>query len=294
MLWKAIFFVLLAVVLGLLWQHEDYRNMLILEIDAARTSLNLFTSRYEGWQVVFMSCGVTLMLSCLLSFLFQDNIYTLRQRATKFCFKFVRKLPGVESKIKREIGKSMLTVEKESFSHQSSETYRTELPEKGFTHNEVMKEIAKIDKIASVEWDEGWVSGGLYYSSPELTKLTAAVFEKYVWSNPLHVGVFPQVCKMEAEVVQWTVNLFNGSEDACGVMTSGGTESIILAMRAYREVGYLRGIKYPEIVCPSTAHCAFSKAADYFRMKITLVRLVMGVGCVVAVKDMCAYCNPMC
>lgn len=271
MLWKAVFFSLLAVVLGLLWQHEEYRRMLVLEIKTARTFMNEFTARYEGWLVVFVSCGVTLMLSCTLSFLFEDNIYTLRQRASRFFFRNLRRLPGIGTKINKEVSKTLVKMEKESFSPKPGETYRTELPKKGLTHEEVMKEVTEVEKLVDIDWEKGYVSGGLYYSSPELTKLTTAVFEKYVWTNPLHMEVFPQLRKMEAEVVQWTVNLFNGGKEGCGVMTSGGTESIMLAMRSYREVGYRRGIKYPEIVCPLSVHCAFSKAAEYFRMKITMV-----------------------
>ena len=271
MLWKALFFSLLAIVAALLWQHEEHRARILQELDNARTSINGWTSRYEGWQVVFLSCGVTLMLSSLLSFFYADHILTPRQRLSRFFFKMFRKIPGVQGKIKREIGKSIANMEKENFSPKPGETFRTELPKKGFTHDQVMKEITNMDKLANIEWSKGWVSGGLYNSSPELTKLGTAVFEKYAWSNPLHLDVFPQVCKMEAEVVQWTVKIFNGSSETCGVMTSGGTESIMLAMRAYRGIGYERGIKYPEIVCPSTAHSAFRKAADYFRMKITQV-----------------------
>jgi len=40
---------------------------------------------------------------------------------------------------------------------------------------------------------------------------------------------------MEAEVIRWTLNLYNGDKDTCGILTSGGTESITLAMLAYRE-----------------------------------------------------------
>ena len=49
-------------------------------------------------------------------------------------------------------------------------------------------------------------------------------------SNPLHPDVFPFVRKMEAEVVQMCCAMFHGGEEACGTMTSGGTESILMAV----------------------------------------------------------------
>ena len=49
-------------------------------------------------------------------------------------------------------------------------------------------------------------------------------------------------------------------------MSSGGTESILLAIKAYRDYArQVKGIKYPEIVCPTSAHAAFVKASQIFR-----------------------------
>jgi sphinganine-1-phosphate aldolase len=77
---------------------------------------------------------------------------------------------------------------------------------------------------------------------------------------------------MEAEVVAMTLSLFHGPPGACGTMTSGGTESILMAVRAYREDGLRRrGIREPELVIAATAHAAFDKAADYFRVRLRKV-----------------------
>jgi sphinganine-1-phosphate aldolase len=53
-------------------------------------------------------------------------------------------------------------------------------------------------------------------------------------SNPLHIDEFIYVTQMEAEIIRWTVDLYRGDDEACGILTSGGTESIILGMLAYR------------------------------------------------------------
>jgi len=49
------------------------------------------------------------------------------------------------------------------------------------------------------------------------------------------MDTFGYILRMEAEIIRWTLNIYNGDENSCGIMTSGGTESIILAMLAYRE-----------------------------------------------------------
>jgi len=77
---------------------------------------------------------------------------------------------------------------------------------------------------------------------------------------------------MEAEIIRWTLNLYNGNSEACGVVTSGGTESILLSMLAYKiQASKERGITTPNIVCSDTAHIAFDKAGFYFDIEVRRV-----------------------
>ncbi|KAL1460487.1 hypothetical protein WDU94_012467 [Cyamophila willieti] len=79
---------------------------------------------------------------------------------------------------------------------------------------------------------------------------------------------------MEAEVIKMVARLFSGGPETCGSMTSGGTESIMMACKAYRDYAREeRGVSLPEIVLPVTAHPAFDKAANYFGMKIRHIPL---------------------
>jgi len=58
---------------------------------------------------------------------------------------------------------------------------------------------------------------------------------------------------LQAEVVQMCCNIFNGDAQTCGTMTSGGTESICMAMKTYRDwAKQTKGIQYPEIVKPTS------------------------------------------
>ncbi|KAF2211590.1 hypothetical protein CERZMDRAFT_90943 [Cercospora zeae-maydis SCOH1-5] len=78
---------------------------------------------------------------------------------------------------------------------------------------------------------------------------------------------------MEAEVVAMTLGLFHAPSDTgAGVTTSGGTESILVAVLAARQKAYHeRGVTEPEMILPKTAHTAFRKAGDYFKIKMHLV-----------------------
>lgn len=88
-------------------------------------------------------------------------------------------------------------------------------------------------------------------------------------TNPLHMDEFHYVTQMEAEIIRWTLDLYNGDKNACGISTSGGTESIILAMLAYKvQCQREKGVTKPNIVCSETAHAAFDKAGFYFSIEI--------------------------
>lgn len=82
--------------------------------------------------------------------------------------------------------------------------------------------------------DGSQVSGTIYVGGEDYesyTKLMTKAYGMFAWTNPLHAGVFPGVRQMEAEVIAMVCNLFNGGSDACGAMSSGGTESILLSVK---------------------------------------------------------------
>jgi glutamate/tyrosine decarboxylase-like PLP-dependent enzyme len=66
-------------------------------------------------------------------------------------------------------------------------------------------------------------------------------------------------------------DLLHGGPEAAGFMTTGGTESLLLAVKAARGHGKARGVTAPEMVLPTTAHAAFEKAADYFGVRAVRV-----------------------
>lgn len=79
---------------------------------------------------------------------------------------------------------------------------------------------------------------------------------------------------MEAEVVRMIATLFHGGSETCGTMTTGGTESIVMACKAYRDFAReTRGVEQPNIVMPHTAHPAFDKGAQYFGMSVRLAKV---------------------
>lgn len=70
----------------------------------------------------------------------------------------------------------------------------------------------------------------------------------YSYENLLHPDVFYSARFIESELIKIGVELFHGPKDTgCGISTSGGTESILMAMMSYRNIGLKKGIKWPEM-----------------------------------------------
>jgi glutamate/tyrosine decarboxylase-like PLP-dependent enzyme len=81
----------------------------------------------------------------------------------------------------------------------------------------------------------------------DLEKVIVAAYQRYCVSNPIHPDVFPAVRKMEAEIVAMCLRMYN-NPDGAGAMTSGGTESIIMAIKTHRDWAHaVKGITEPEM-----------------------------------------------
>jgi glutamate/tyrosine decarboxylase-like PLP-dependent enzyme len=121
-----------------------------------------------------------------------------------------------------------------------------------------------------VVWKDGFVSGAVYHGNQEHIDFLNKVYAINSQSNPLHADVWPSTTKFEAEIVAMTANMLGGADqDICGTVSSGGTESILLAMKTYRDrARQEKGITRPEMVVPVTAHAAFDKASQYFNIKM--------------------------
>ena len=150
----------------------------------------------------------------------------------------------------------------------------TSLPENGMERNELIALLDRYSVKDAENWTSGRVSGCIYHGGEELTDVMTEAFRRFALSNPLHPDVFPFVRKMEAECVAMTLALFHGecAPSGCGTMTSGGTESILMAVKTYRDLARsTRSIREPELVVPVTAHAAFDKACHYFGVKLVHV-----------------------
>jgi len=152
------------------------------------------------------------------------------------------------------------------------------LPATGRDRDEILREMRQLAAKEETKWRDGFASGAVYHGGADHLEFLNEVYAVNSQANPLHPELWPSSVKYEAEIVAMTGSMLGGGEEGvdtvCGTMSSGGTESILLAMRSYRDRARQdKGITDPEIVVPVSAHAAFDKAAQYFGMRIVPVPL---------------------
>ncbi len=125
------------------------------------------------------------------------------------------------------------------------------------------------------DWRRGRTFSLVYNAADaELERLHEAVAGEYLHENYLNPFAFPSLLRMEREVVAMGADLLHGNPRG-GKLTSGGTESLFLAVQVARDhARAARSITEPRIVLPSTAHPAFAKACHY--LDIEEVRIPVG------------------
>jgi sphinganine-1-phosphate aldolase len=142
------------------------------------------------------------------------------------------------------------------------------LPERGVPAGEVLDELKAL-RANDLPTHGGRTLAYVYDSGlPEVDELGAAAHALASSANGLDPTVFPSLLRMENDIVAAAANLLGGST-AAGSVTSGGTESCLLAVLAAREAR--PDVDRPKIVIPTTAHAAFHKAAHYFGVEAVAV-----------------------
>lgn len=197
------------------------------------------------------------------------NMGRLNPRLVAWIEKRLRRIPSVGKKIDEEYDGIMADLEKSVKPYKDKFRTFTQLPEVGRDREEILHDLESMRAQEESHWKDGFVSGAVYHGDPQHIDFLNRVYALNSQSNPLHADVWPSTTKFEAEIVAMTANMLGGQAgDVCGTLSSGGTESILLAMKAYRDWARdTKGIKRPEMIVPVTAHAAFDKASQYFNIK---------------------------
>lgn len=138
------------------------------------------------------------------------------------------------------------------------------IPAKGMDRQLVLERLEGF-RADDVDWRAGRTWGYVYDPGREAEEVGKQAYLLYLSENALDPTVFPSISRMENEIVAMAAAHVGGDEQVVGSFTTGGTESIILAVKTARDAFRKRkpDITAPQMVLPATAHAAFYKAAHY-------------------------------
>jgi len=138
-------------------------------------------------------------------------------------------------------------------------------------------ETLKAEMLAFGENDIDWRRGrtAVYVFNPgqDVLQVAKEAYALYQSENGLGPAAFPSLKRMEDDVISMGLGLLNAPEGACGNMTSGGSESILMAVKACRDQARARGRDTLgcQILTPVSTHLAFDKAAQYLGLEVVRV-----------------------
>lgn len=142
-------------------------------------------------------------------------------------------------------------------------------PERGYTRESIFDAMGAM-RVRDVQWHDGRVFSLVFHAGDDVRDVAQQAYDLFFAENGLNPTAFPSLRKFETDVVAMVASVLGGDGTIVGNMTSGGTESILMAVKAARDYAreFRSGISAPEIILPVTAHPAFDKAAHYFDVKI--------------------------
>jgi sphinganine-1-phosphate aldolase len=138
------------------------------------------------------------------------------------------------------------------------------------------------------DWRGGRVPIYVYFDNDQLLTVARNAYGLYFSENALGGRAFPSLVRMEEEIIRTSLTLFHAPEGAAGSFTSGGTESIFLAMKSARD--RFRAIRpngpSPTVIVPQSAHPAFNKAGHYLDVEVIRAQISRDLrGDVKAMRD---------
>src|SRR5271155_5608931 len=150
-----------------------------------------------------------------------------------------------------------------------------ELPAQGTPRQEVLSQLRTMAVEEDAFWETGKCSGTMYCGDHDHYHFMNEAFGLFAHVNVLQRDMCPSATKFEAEIIAMTLDLHHGEaavaagDDPCGLVTTGGTGSILHAILAYREhAAQTRGVTRPNVIKPETAHPAFDKACHLFGVEL--------------------------
>jgi glutamate/tyrosine decarboxylase-like PLP-dependent enzyme len=142
------------------------------------------------------------------------------------------------------------------------------LPEKGLSREQVMSSLNEFRKN-DADWRGAKTWSLVYFAGEDILEVAKSAYLAFFSENGLNPLAFQSLKRFENEAVSMAAEMLGGGPEAAGTLSSGGTESILLAVKTARDWARAKkpGVKQPEMILPLSAHPSFEKAGHYFNVK---------------------------
>lgn len=148
------------------------------------------------------------------------------------------------------------------------------MPEQGRPLEEILEDM--MDRGAGdAKWRDGRTAVYVFNAGEDVARVQKEAYAAFMSENGLGPLAFPSLARMEREVIEMALGLLHGPDGATGAMTSGGTDSITMAVKAARDHARAdgRARERANIVLPQSAHLAFDKASHLMDIEVRRVPL---------------------
>jgi glutamate/tyrosine decarboxylase-like PLP-dependent enzyme len=145
------------------------------------------------------------------------------------------------------------------------------IPANGLSPQQISQAFDEVSRN-DVRWQDGKAFSLAYNAGPDVLRVAEDAYKRFAGANALNTGAFPSLRQMQSEVLDMVGVWLGSPTTAAGYFTSGGTESILMAVKAARDQFRAESsVTHPNIVLPTSAHAAFDKAAAYFGVELRRV-----------------------
>ena len=199
-------------------ENVPYPIVFILDsVESRFAELNAYGGKYEPWQLVAGTAAIVYFGAKFYYYKLDLN-KPLFEHLRSELFQIAKKIPYVANKIESELAATKESLEKSIVDTNKGTKFLTELPPFGMSEVKVMEKVQDYLTLSPIDWNGGKLSGCVYGADKNVNELVAKVYGKFAFSNQMHADVFPEVRKMEAEVVRMVADLYHGDENSCGTV----------------------------------------------------------------------------
>lgn len=167
-----------------------------------------------------------------------------------------------------------------------------QMPEQGRTWADVKTDMQERGQ-ADAKWRDGRTAVYVFNAGDEIAAIQKEAYAAFMSENGLGPLAFPSLAQMEKDVVSMGLGLLHGPEGSTGAMTSGGTDSITMAIKTARDYARANGRarERANIVLPFSAHLAFDKACHLMDIEIRRIPIKTDGTYEADVEAMSAACD---